>query len=306
MRKHEINYHEKTSIIEFITRFCTHSKKIKTKMTNKEKKISFEKESFFDQSNHVDDILIKNSRKFFTIVIKVLSRKEINSDQSTINLFRKDKKSIKSVNKTEIFNAVKDFKLNFNELRISNSKEKKSLSAMNIAMIETFAFNMMRKKKNVNLFLIILKDVKKHFEKHSKLNIVIKNVLFSEYHEFFDVFDKKAFNTFVSHNFYDHKIVLKKNVIFDYISLYKMFEKKLKIVKKYFENNLKKKFIVANRSFFALSMMFMKKTNESLKFCVDYRKLNQLIKKNRYSLSLIDETFAHLRKTKYFIKLNIR
>jgi hypothetical protein len=36
------------------------------------------------------------------------------------------------------------------------------------------------------------------------------------------------------------------------------------------------------------------------------RKLNQLIKKNRYSLSLIDETFAHLSKTKYFIKLDIR
>jgi hypothetical protein len=52
--------------------------------------------------------------------------------------------------------------------------------------------------------------------------------------------------------------------------------------------------------------MFMKKTNESLRFCVDYRKLNQLIKKNIYSLSLIDETLAHLSKTKYFIKLNIR
>jgi hypothetical protein len=84
MRKHEINYHEKTNIIEFIMKFCTHSKKIETKMTNKEKKISFEKESSSDQSDHVDDTLIKNSRKSFTIVIKMLSRKEVNSDQSTI------------------------------------------------------------------------------------------------------------------------------------------------------------------------------------------------------------------------------
>jgi hypothetical protein len=43
-----------------------------------------------------------------------------------------------------------------------------------------------------------------------------------------------------------------------------------------------------------------------LRFCVDYRKLNQLIKKNRYSLSLIEKTLAHLSKTKYFIKLDIR
>ncbi len=85
-----------------------------------------------------------------------------------------------------------------------------------------------------------------------------------------------------------------------------MFEKELKIVKKYLENNLKKEFIIASRSSFVSSIMFMKKTNESLRFCVDYKKLNQLIKKNKYSLSLIDETLTHLRKTKYFIKLDIR
>ncbi len=240
MHKHEISYHEKTNIIEFIARFCTHSKEIKTKMTNKEKKISFEKET------------------------------------------------------------------SFNEFKIFNSKERKSLFEMNIAMIETSTFNMMSKRKNVNLFFVILKNVKKHFEKHNKSNIVIKNVLFLEYHEFLDIFDKKAFNTLASHRFYDHKIVLKKDVILDYTSLYKMFEEKLKIVKKYLENNLKKKFIVANCSFFASSVMFMKKTNKSLRFCVDYRKLNQLIRKNKYFLSLIDETLTYLRKTKYFIKLNIR
>jgi hypothetical protein len=164
----------------------------------------------------------------------------------------------------------------------------------------------MNKRKNVNLFFVILKDVKKHFEKHSKSNIVVKDVLFSEYHEFLDVFDKKTFNIFAFHRFYDYKIVVKKNVISNYISLYKMSEKELKIVKKYLENNLKKEFIIANRSSFVSSIMFMKKTNESLRFCVDYKKLNQLIKKNRYSLSFIDETLTHLKKTKYFIKLDIR
>jgi hypothetical protein len=85
-----------------------------------------------------------------------------------------------------------------------------------------------------------------------------------------------------------------------------MFEKESKIVKKYLENNLKKNFIVANRSFFASSVMFMKKANESLRFCVDYRKFNQLTKKNKYSLSLIEKTLIHSNKTKYFIKLDIR
>jgi hypothetical protein len=150
---------------------------------------------------------------------------------------------------------------------------------MNIAMIEASTFNMMNKRKNVNLFFVILKDVEKHLKKHNKSDIVIKNVLSVEYHEFLNVFDKKTFNIFASHRFYDHKIVLKKNVIFEYTSLYKMFEKELKIVKKYLENNMKKEFIIASRSSFVSSIMFMKKTNKSLRFCVDYKKLNQLIKK---------------------------
>ncbi len=83
-------------------------------------------------------------------------------------------------------------------------------------MIEASAFNMMSKRKNVSLFSITLKDVEKHLEKHSKSDTMIKNVLSFEYHEFLDVFDKKAFNTFVLHRSYDHKIVLKKNVISNY------------------------------------------------------------------------------------------
>ncbi len=88
--------------------------------------------------------------------------------------------------------------------------------------------------------------------------------------------------------------------------LYNMSEKKLNIVKKYLKNNLEKDFTVINKSSFASSIMFIKKTNESLRFCVNYKKLNQLIKKNRYSLSLIAETMTHLKKTQYFTKLNIK
>jgi hypothetical protein len=302
MRKHDVNYHEKTNIIEFYFEFCTHAKEIET--TDKEKNVSFEKESFLNQSNHFKfDESIKNSRKF-TKIIKILFRKKVCFDQSAIILFRKNKKSTESVEIIKNSKTIRNFEFIKIESEISNSKEK--LSKVNIAMIEASAFNMMSKRKNVNLFSIILKNVEKHFEKHNKSNTVIKNVLSFKYHEFLDVFDKKAFNTFVSHRFYDHKIVLKKDVIFDYTSLYKMFEKELKIVKKYLEDNLKKNFIVANRFFFASSVMFMKKTNESLRFCVDYKKLNQLIKKNRYSLSLIEKTLIHLSKTKYFIKLDIR
>jgi hypothetical protein len=139
------------------------------------------------------------------IVIKVLSRKEVNFDQSRISFSRKDKKQTKSVNRSENSKTIRDFKLNLNELKIFNSMKK--LSEVNIAMIEASAFNMMNKQKNVSLFSIILRNVEKDFEKHNKLNMMIKNVFSAEYHEFLNVFDKKTFNILVSHRLYNHKIV---------------------------------------------------------------------------------------------------
>jgi hypothetical protein len=55
---------------------------------------------------------------------------------------------------------------------------------------------MLNKRKNVNLFFVILKNVEKHFEKHNKSNIVIKNVFLVEYHEFLNVFNKKNIQYF--------------------------------------------------------------------------------------------------------------
>ncbi len=214
MRKHEVNYHEKTNIIEFSFEFCTHSKEIET--TDKEKNIHFEKKSFLNQSDHVKfDIFTKNStkqdsKKLFMIIIKILFRKEVHTDQKRLVFLEKTKKQRSSSTDSKTRRRLKISDSNLNELEIFNSKEKKSFFVINIAMIKTSAFNMMSKKKNVNLFFVILKNVEKHFEKHNKSNIVIKNVFSVEYHEFLNVFNKKAFNIFISHRFYDHKIVLKK------------------------------------------------------------------------------------------------
>jgi hypothetical protein len=53
-------------------------------------------------------------------------------------------------------------------------------------------------------------------------------------------------------------------------------------------------------------VLFVKKANSSLQFCVDFRKLNNLTYKDRYPLPLIDKTIARLAKAKIYIKLDIR
>ncbi len=54
-----------------------------------------------------------------------------------------------------------------------------------------------------------------------------------------------------------------------------------------------------------VSVLFIKKLEEELCFCVNYQDLNTITVKNQYSLSLISETLNHLSQAKIFIKLNI-
>ncbi len=80
---------------------------------------------------------------------------------------------------------------------------------------------------------------------------------------------------------------------------------KLQKIKKYLEENLKKKFITLSKAFFASSILFVKKKDDSLRFCMNYRKLNALIKRNHYSILLIDEVLARIQGSKYLTQLNI-
>ena len=84
-----------------------------------------------------------------------------------------------------------------------------------------------------------------------------------------------------------------------------MFDYKLQKIKKYLKENLRKSFISSSTIFFASFVLFVIKLNKELRFCVNYRRLNALTRKNRYSISLIKKTLTKVTKCKYFIKLDI-
>ncbi len=84
------------------------------------------------------------------------------------------------------------------------------------------------------------------------------------------------------------------------MSIHKLLE-----IKKCLKKNLKKKFISSSSTFFASFVLFVAKLNEELRFYVSYRKLNALICRNRYSISLIKKTLIRVMSCKYLIKLNI-
>jgi len=87
--------------------------------------------------------------------------------------------------------------------------------------------------------------------------------------------------------------------------LYLMLNHKLQKIKKYLEENLKKKFITLSKALFTSSILFIEKKDDSLRFCMTYWKLNALIKRDNYSILLIDKVLAWIQDSKYLTQLNI-
>ena len=129
-----------------------------------------------------------------------------------------------------------------------------------------------------------------------------------DYYNYADVFDKSQTNILSSHRFYDHKLKFVEGANKDTLfknRIYSISKHKFEQVKKYLNEHLKKKFIVSNYASFASSVLFAEKPNEELRFCVDYKKLNAIIKRNRYFISLINEILTRIQDCKYLTRLNI-
>ncbi len=133
----------------------------------------------------------------------------------------------------------------------------------------------------------------------------IKAKLSSKYHEFLNVFDRAQSNKLFSHCFYDHKIELISDLTLSRCRVYWMSSVKLLKVKKYLNENLSKKFITSSQILYFFLVLFALKANEDLWFCVNYWKLNVIFKRNRYSLSLIDEIIDKIVSCKHLTRLNI-
>jgi len=154
-----------------------------------------------------------------------------------------------------------------------------------LSSVEDFA------KLNEMISVMSLNELKK------KLSIV--------YHDFLNVFDREKTTQLFLHRSYNHKIELEDENQSSRSRLYFMLSHKLQKIKKYLEKNLKKKFITLSKALFTSSILFVEKKDDSLCFCVDYQKLNALIKRDRYSILLIDEVLAWIQGSKYLTWLNI-
>ena len=75
---------------------------------------------------------------------------------------------------------------------------------------------------------------------------------------------------------------------------YPISKDKLLVMKKYINEHFNKGFIWFNIFLVAAPILFAKKLGGGIRFCIDYRGLNAITIKNRYSIPLIYKTFKRL------------
>ncbi len=226
-----------------------------------------------------------------------------------------NEKSVKLIEQLKL----RDVTLTNINSKLTFSLKSFSFSSINIAMIETAIYKMLVKWSDIKIFAVIILKINRFIttaeNKSEEVNLhelsyaeVLKQVkikLLSEYHDYLDVFDRAMINQLSMHRFYDHKIELIDEETSSWSRLYQMFDHKLQKIKKYLINHLNKKFIFFSFASYISLILFIEKKDDSLRFCVNYRKLNALIKRDRYSLSLIDKTLARIQESKYLTQLNI-
>ncbi len=257
------------------------------------------------ESNKICKMKWKNLNLIVTTMI-ILKRL---MNQKSMNRFIESAQFIESA-----LIAKQSTQVDLDQLRSFQSTETKRF--INIIMIKVTVYWTLVKNKKIKIFFLIISEINKAFssvEDFAKLNEMIfvmslnelKKKLLIVYHDFLNVFDKEKTTQLSLHQSYNHKIELEEESQSFRSWLYFMLSYKLQKIKEYLKENLKKKFITFSKASFASSILFVKKKDNSLCFCMNYQKLNALIKRNRYSILLIDEVLAWIQGSKYLTWLNI-
>jgi len=199
--------------------------------------------------------------------------------------------------------------------------QKESFSIQNINIVFFQALVKRNKKNQTEVFAMFVEDIDRKIVYNTQCELDVINVfsvnemiqnlkdikvkLSSKYQNFLDVFDRAQADKLSSHHLYDHKIKLTSDATSSCCWAYWMSLYKLQKVKKYLNENLFKEFITSSKALYFSSVLFILKANEDLRFCIDYWKFNAIIKRNCYSLSLIDEMIGKIVDCKHLTWLDI-
>jgi hypothetical protein len=161
-----------------------------------------------------------------------------------------------------------------------------------------FSFSMLMLNRTI-------KDKLANEDKETREQIL--NKLLREYQKFADIFSKIKNGLLPPYRPIDHKMELLPDAApLRAHPLYSMSTNQLIALKKYLTEALRKEWIVPSAAEYGSPVLFAKKPNGELRFCMNYRAMNARSKKNVYPLPLIFKTLERLGKIKIFTKLDVR
>jgi hypothetical protein len=99
----------------------------------------------------------------------------------------------------------------------------------------------------------------------------------------------------------DHAIEVMLGVAPPAKAPYRMSHEELKELKVQLEELLAKGYIKPSKSPYGAPIFFVRKNDETLSMCVDYRTFNKVTMKNRYPLLQIDDLFERFSGTEVFM-----
>jgi hypothetical protein len=169
-----------------------------------------------------------------------------------------------------------------------------------------------RRAKRVThgVFAASLQDIDKALA--SKKAVDARITLPKHYHKFLPLFSQKESEKLppLRGKGVDHSIELEldehgKEKTVPWGPLYSMSRNELLVLRKTLTELLEKQFIRVSNSPAAAPVLFVRKPGGGLRFCVDYRALNRISRKDRYPLPLIHETLRTIGQAKWFTKLDV-
>jgi len=108
------------------------------------------------------------------------------------------------------------------------------------------------------------------------------------------------------HQPWDHEIPLIEGKQPKAQPIYSLSRTELEALREYINKNKAKGYIRESTSPARYPILFVPKPDGKLRLCVDYRRLNEITVKNRYTLPLIHEMQDRIKGAKWFTKLDLR
>jgi hypothetical protein len=128
----------------------------------------------------------------------------------------------------------------------------------------------------------------------------------SKLHHRWLAFSKRQTRTIQPNSEYDHAIEIEEGKKIPNLPIYNLSGRELEILQEYLAAAQEKGWIRPSKSPVGAPILFVPKSDGTMRLCVDYRGLNKVTIKDRYPIPLVSEMLDRLSKAAIYTKLDLR